>query len=85
MGITLTAASTCVFYSLTYNYADYIQAKARIHRIGQNKKCVYIHLIAKGTIDETILEALRRKEDIAKSIVDNWKNIINLKGETYEH
>jgi len=77
MGITLTAASTCVFYSLTYNYADYIQAKARIHRIGQNKKCVYIHLIAKNTIDETILEALRRKEDIAKSIVDNWKNIIN--------
>jgi SNF2 family DNA or RNA helicase len=76
MGITLTAASTCVFYSLSYNYADYIQAKARIHRIGQKKKCVYIHLIAKGTIDETVMEALQRKEDIAHAIVDNWKEII---------
>jgi SNF2 family DNA or RNA helicase len=76
MGITLTAASTCVFYSLSYNYADYIQAKARIHRIGQKNKCVYIHLVAKGTIDETVLTALQKKEDIAHSIVDNWKNII---------
>lgn len=76
MGITLTAASTCVFYSLSYNYADYIQAKARIHRIGQNKKCVYIHLVAKGTVDETVMEALGRKEDIAHAIVDNWKKVI---------
>jgi SNF2 family DNA or RNA helicase len=76
MGITLTAASTCVFYSLSYNYADYIQAKARIHRIGQINKCVYIHLVAKDTIDETVMAALQRKEDIAKSIVDNWKHII---------
>ena len=76
MGITLTSASTCVFYSLSYNYADYIQAKARIHRIGQINKCVYIHLVAKDTIDETVMGALQRKEDIAKSIVDNWKHII---------
>jgi len=76
MGITLTAASTCVFYSLSYNYSDYIQAKARIHRIGQNKKCVYIHLVAKGTVDETVMEALGRKEDIAHAIVDNWKKLI---------
>ena len=76
MGITLTAASTCVFYSLSYNYADYIQAKARIHRIGQTKPCLYIHLVARGTVDETVIEALGRKEDIAKSIVDNWKRII---------
>ena len=76
MGITLTAASTCVFYSLSYNYADYIQAKARIHRIGQKNKCVYIHLIAKDTIDETVMEALGRKQDIAHSIVDDWKKYI---------
>lgn len=76
MGITLTAASTCVFYSLSYNYADYIQAKARIHRIGQTKPCLYIHLVVKDTVDETVMEALSRKEDIAKSIIDDWKKII---------
>jgi SNF2 family DNA or RNA helicase len=76
MGITLTAASTMVFYSLSYNYADYIQAKARIHRIGQKNKCVYIHLIAQNTIDSEVMKALEQKQDIATAIVDNWKNII---------
>lgn len=76
MGITLTAASTMVFYSLSYNYADYIQAKARIHRIGQKNKCVYIHLIAQNTIDSEVMKALEQKQDIATAIVDNWRNII---------
>lgn len=76
MGITLTAASTLVFYSLSYNYADYSQARARIHRIGQKNQCLYIHLIAKGTVDETVMQALERKDNIAKSVVDNWKSYI---------
>lgn len=76
MGITLTASSTMVFYSLSYNYADYIQAKARIHRIGQKNNCVYIHLIAQNTIDSEVMKALEQKQDIATAIVDNWKNII---------
>ena len=76
MGLTLTASSTMVFYSTSYNYADYIQAKARIHRIGQKNKCLYIHLVVKGTVDETVLEALQKKENIATSVVDRWKEII---------
>lgn len=76
MGLTLTASSTMVFYSLSYNFADYSQAKARIHRIGQKNNCLYIHLVVKGTIDETVLKALEQKENIATSIVDNWKDLI---------
>ena len=41
-GITLHAASTAVFYSISYSYANYEQCKARIHRIGQKNKCLYI-------------------------------------------
>jgi len=73
LGITLTAAHTAVFYSLDYNYSNYSQAISRIHRIGQKEKCTYIHLLAKDTVDEKILDALGKKEDIAKSIVDNWR------------
>ncbi len=73
LGITLTAADTAVFYSLDYNYANYSQAVARIHRIGQKNTCTYINLIANGTIDSKIINALHQKQDIAKSIVDNWK------------
>ncbi len=73
LGITLTAADTCVYYSVNYNYAAYSQSLARIHRIGQRNTCTYIHLIAKQTVDETILDALSRKEDLARTIVDDWK------------
>lgn len=80
LGITLTSADTVVFFSLDYNYANYSQAVARIHRIGQKNVCTYINLIANDTIDEKIIKALESKEDIAKSIVDNWKEYFK-KGE----
>lgn len=73
LGITLTAADTAVYYSLNYNYAAYEQSLARIHRIGQKNNCTYIHLVCPGTVDIQILRALRKKEDLAKSIVDNWR------------
>lgn len=62
-----------VYYSLNYNYAAYEQSLARIHRIGQRNNCTYIHLVCPKTIDTQILKALRKKEDLAKSIVDNWR------------
>jgi SNF2 family DNA or RNA helicase len=72
-GITLTAADTCIYYSKTYNYATYEQSLSRIHRIGQRNTCTYIDLVIERTVDEMITKALRKKEDLAKTIVDNWK------------
>lgn len=74
LGITLHAASAAVFYSLDFNYANYAQALARIHRIGQAQPVTYIHLLAEHTVDEQVLDALERKEDLARTIVDGWKN-----------
>lgn len=73
-GITLTAADTCVYYSKTYNYATYEQSLSRIHRIGQRNTCTYIDIVVEKTVDEMITKALRKKEDMAKTIVDNWKD-----------
>lgn len=73
LGLTLTAASTMVFYSLDYSMSNYEQAKARIHRVGQRNPCTYIHLIAKGTVDEKVLTALRNKADLAKALVDDCR------------
>ncbi len=80
LGITLTAADTAVFYSLDFNYSNYSQAIARIHRIGQKNTCTYINLISTETVDTKILKALESKEDIAKNIVDNWREYFK-KGE----
>ena len=74
LGITLHAASAAVFYSLDFNYANYAQALARIHRIGQAQPVTYIHLLAENTVDEQVLDALERKEDLARTIVDGWRN-----------
>lgn len=74
LGITLHAASAAVFYSLDFNYANYAQALARIHRIGQARPVTYIHLLAGHTVDERVLDALERKEDLARTIVDGWKD-----------
>lgn len=74
LGITLHAASTAVFYSMDFNYASYQQATARIHRIGQRNVCTYIHLLVEKSIDEKVLKAIQVKDDLAKSIVDNWRD-----------
>lgn len=70
LGITLTASDTVIFYSTTFSFADYEQAKARVHRIGQSKTVTYIHILAEGTIDEEILKILKSKGNMARLVVD---------------
>ena len=77
LGITLTAASTMVFYSLDYSMSNFEQAKARIHRVSQTENCLYIYLVAKGTVDAKVLRALRHKVDLAKTLVDDYRKGIN--------
>jgi SWI/SNF-related matrix-associated actin-dependent regulator 1 of chromatin subfamily A len=60
-GITLTAASICVFGELSWTPAEVAQAIDRLHRIGQ-KEVVEVHyLIGEGTLDEQIIGSLRGK------------------------
>lgn len=77
LGITLTAASTMVFYSMDYSMSNFEQTKARIHRVGQKSNCSYIYLVAKGTVDEKVLKALKNKSHLAKMLVDDCRNGIN--------
>ncbi len=74
LGITLTAASTMVFYSLDYSMSNFEQTKARIHRARQHNPCTYIYLTARGTVDEKVLDALNNKADLARTLIDNWRH-----------
>lgn len=76
LGITLTAADTAIFYSYDYSFANYEQAKARIHRIGQKHTVNYLHLVVRGSVDEEVLAALQHKKDVATVCVDRWREII---------
>jgi SNF2 family DNA or RNA helicase len=68
-GITLTGASTMIYYSNGYDLEKRQQSEARIDRIGQTKPMTYIDLLAEGTVDEKIVKALRKKIDIASTIM----------------
>ena len=76
MGLTLTAGAVAVYYSLDFSYANYEQSRARIRRIGQTKRGVYIHLVCKDTIDEKVMAALKQKADVSKLLVDDYKKLI---------
>ena len=80
LGITLTAASTMVFYSQNYSVSDFEQTKARIHRVGQLQRCTYIYLAARGTVDLKILKALQDKVELSRTIVDDYRKGVKLYG-----
>ena len=68
-GITLTAASTVIYYSNSFSLHDRLQSEDRAHRIGQDaNKVTYINILARHTTDELIQRALDGKYDIAKYI-----------------
>ncbi len=68
-GITLTGASTMIYYSNGYDLEKRQQSEARIDRIGQEKPMTYIDIIAEETVDEKIVKALRTKVNIATQIM----------------
>ena len=68
-GITLTAASTMIYYSNGYDLEKRQQSEARIDRIGQEKPMTYIDIICEDTVDDRIVKALKKKVDIASQIM----------------
>ena len=78
-GITLTEASNVIYYSNNYDLEKRLQSEDRAHRIGQTNKVTYIDLVAKGTVDEKIVKALRNKLDLAQEVLgdEKWKDWIS--------
>ena len=73
-GITLTAASTMIYYSNGYDLEKRQQSEARIDRIGQHFPMTYIDLMVENTVDERNVKALRKKVKIASQIMGEELN-----------
>lgn len=68
VSIDLSRADTLIFFSVSFSHMDYEQARSRIiARTGGHK--TFIHMAARNTIDEEILQSL--EED--QGIVDRLK------------
>ena len=73
-GITLTAASTMIYYSNGYDLEKRQQSEARIDRIGQTRPMTYIDIICEDTVDERMVKSLRKKVDIATQMGEELKD-----------
>ena len=69
-GLTLTAADTVIHYDPWWNPAVENQATDRAHRIGQVKPVFVYKLIAKGTLEERIVEMQAKKGALAAGLLD---------------
>lgn len=66
--------SALVWFGLTWSLELYQQTNARLWRQGQTAETVVIqHIVAKGTIDEKILKALKNKGRTQSALIDAVK------------
>lgn len=67
-----------VWFGLTWDLELYLQLIKRIWRSGQEKPVVIHHLVAEGTIDETVAATIRSKDATQNRLLDAMKRDISL-------
>jgi len=74
LGNNWVQASLVVYYANSYDLELRSQSEDRAHRDGLMHRVTYVDLVARGTVDEKILQALRDKIDLATAITnENYK------------
>lgn len=64
-GHTLVNADHAIFYANAWRHNPRMQAEDRIHRIGQDRGVTYYDIIARGTVDRKVRDALISKVEVA--------------------
>lgn len=68
-----TGGSTLIWFGLTWSLELYQQTNARLYRQGQKETVIIHHIVTKGTIDEQVMKALRKKEKTQDALIDAVK------------
>lgn len=67
-----TKADTMIYLDLSFDGGSYVQSQARFHRIGQEaERCLVIHMLAEGTVDEYIRKNIIEKIETAGALLDD--------------
>jgi len=73
-GLNLQAGGSClVWFGLTWSLELYQQTNARLWRQGQKDTVIIHHIVAKDTIDEQVMKALKRKDKTQTALIDAVK------------
>ncbi|HEY9062530.1 MAG TPA: DEAD/DEAH box helicase [Pseudobacteroides sp.] len=75
-GLNLTAADVVIHFDPWWNPSVEDQATDRAHRIGQTKAVQVFKIVAKGTIEERILELQEKKKDLISSVIHAGENLV---------
>ena len=85
LGLNLTAATYVFLLDPWWNPAVEAQAVDRTHRIGQARHVFAYRLIARGTVEEKVLELQSRKRGLAEALLGGDKGLLaDLKPEDLE-
>ena len=85
LGLNLTAAEYVFLLDPWWNPAVEAQAVDRAQRIGQTRQVFAYRLIARGTVEEKMLELQSSKRDLAAAIISQDNSVLrNLKREDLE-
>jgi len=68
-GNTWVNATQHIYYANTYNLEERLQSEDRSHRSGQLRHVTYTDLVAEGTVDERLRQALVRKENMSATLI----------------
>ena len=71
MGHNLQKANKIVYFSLPLSSELFEQSKKRTHRIGQSKACFYYVMLCKNSIEEKILDTLKKRQDYTEKLFVN--------------
>ena len=74
-GLTLTEATTAIYYNNSYDLELRLQSEDRCHRIGTTQNVLYIDLEAQKTLDKKIIRTLRSKKKIADMVLQDPENL----------
>lgn len=73
-GMTLTAADVAIFYSPTFSFIGYSQARDRIYRIGQNRPVTVVFIIMEKTVDERVVDVLECNGQLTDTYLESKRN-----------
>lgn len=72
MGLDLQQAHYAIYFSLPESSELFEQSTKRIHRTGQTERCFYYYLLCDKSIEEDILENLKRGRDYTDALFENY-------------
>lgn len=71
MGHNLQLANKIVYFTLPLSSELFEQSKKRTHRIGQTNTCFYYVMTCKNSVEEKILETLKKRQDYTERLFIN--------------